>query len=287
MPRRRRNVGGKPSGRDQHRMLARRYGLMGKPKRSPRSFYIFKTKLPFSVVIQQGATGGVPLTGQFMLNYPGWYMPTAASTPILMTAPPSQYTRLFQTFDEYHVSRLVCKFMPYVTANDLSNQGAIAPSGTGKFYPIVHVGIDLDDSNICGSVPKAESLLKHRAINIFNTSRKSGFSMSMGQYNAIDKRLYTNTGSPSPNNQPILSTNITYQSPKRGSIKFFMSNWFENNICMEVSGTWYVTFRGFRTDNDPAPDLTYDQNPGEFPTSTTAAPISEDVFKERIRQLFK
>lgn len=288
MPRRRR-ARGKGNGRQQHRRLARKYGLMGRAKKSPRTFYIFKTKLPFSAVITQGSVGGISVTGQFMLNYPGWYMPTQASTPVLMTAPPSQYTRLFATFDEYHVDRLSVKWMPYCTTSDLSFNGSIAPTGTGKFYPIMHYGIDLDSSEICGSVPKAESLLKHRAVNMLNTSRKSGIVCTMGQYNLIDKMLYQNTGSKDPNNQPNQSANITYQTAKRGSIKFFVSNWHENNIMLETTATWYVTFRGFRTDNDPAADPGNDQNPTEFPIPTTTAPpldLDDIVFKERIRKLF-
>lgn len=288
--------GQRPRGRLRMRMPRIRI----KPRfRAPRlgrnrlSTYTYK--LIFSEFIAQDNVGGKPITGQILLNFPGYVCPSGSAVPRLMTLQPSNYTRLFNLFDEYHVNMMSAKFVCPTTTNDLGNAGLMDPTAVTSFWPTIHSGIDLDDYAVITGTARAQCLLKYKARKLIRST--GSVSENMKQYTSIDRRMFANTAAYDPNNMPNQAANITYANPKRGSIKYFIQNWHQNNFCMELVTTWYITFRGLRT--DVAPEASIVDFETEFPITTTPAPldivqpplvkidpISDDVYKERIRKLF-
>jgi len=172
------------------------------------------------------------------LNYPS-YRVTAGGVISQCTYVTGLLANEQKVFDEYKVTRLKIKYMPWVTGQV---RVASAVAYTAASSPLMVVGLDLDDSALWTTRAKA---LGTQNPGIYNRYCDRLLTFSMSQRDPVDKQKWLNLGAlipsasapPDPNNPSKLSC-----------IKFFIDGYLlMGSVEGEIFCEWTVIFKGSYT----------------------------------------
>lgn len=154
------------------------------------------------------------------------------------------YNRCFNLFDEYKVVGLKVQARSvfndaFMSANGAGNNG-FYPTGN-NMYPLVYSLID-DDSD--------ENITDLQSAMTSNYTRRSqlmvgkAITRKMHSKGTIDKKIWYNTSIPNPGSVPNQPDQITYQSPKRSALKYFLQNCTNTLLGWDFYIEWTVLFKG-------------------------------------------
>jgi len=149
----------------------------------------------------------------FFLNYPTYYVSPAGVIGQMGTAA-TLLANEQKVFDEYKVTSLRLRFMPFVNMQVRVNT---AVAFTAPTDPLVTTHIDYDDAALITSIAKA---LNAQNPGIHCAYSSSGFSTTMKQRDSVDKAKWLNFGAiipnttspPDPNNPAKLATIKLYKN---------------------------------------------------------------------------
>lgn len=198
----------------------------------------FITKIRGNFAEQGGNVNGQPLSAAFLLNYPLYYRNTqGVVNPMLAVS--NHYVRAFNLFDEYKVISLKVQARHVITQIAfLGNE--VAPTGNA-IYPIVYTTTDDDSDELLVGLQSCLTGVGVRRQQLMTGKAITRYMKPKGK---IDKSMWFNTGIPNPNNIPDQPGQLTYQMPKRGSVKFWFENAVNNEIGWDFFAEWTVMFKG-------------------------------------------
>jgi hypothetical protein len=189
-------------------------------------------------VLDANAGGIGPQSYSFFLNYPGYYANPGAAVG-QMTTISSVIANEQKVFDEYKVTSLHVKYLPWVTGQVRVNT---AVAFTAPSDPTLVMSVDYDDSAIWSSNAKA---LNSQNPAIYHSYAPGIQSLTMRQRDRVDAMKWLNLGSIVPN----LTTPPDPNNPaKIGSVKVRK---FSYQLNATTEGTfyaeWTVLFKGVYT----------------------------------------
>jgi len=140
------------------------------------------------------------------LNYPSWKV-NASSTIGQCSSLTGLLANEQKVFDEYKVTKLVVRYLPWVT-NQVRVSSAVA--FTAPTSPLLIMGTDLDDAGLWVTRSKAMSAQNR---SLFNRYYGGMHTVTMRQHDPVDRQKWLNLGAftpsssspPDPNNPSKLA----------------------------------------------------------------------------------
>lgn len=169
------------------------------------------------------------------LNYPSYYV-SSAGTFAQMSTVSSLLSNEQKVFDEYKVTKLTVKYIPWVTQQVRVNT---AVAFTAPVDPLIVFHVDYDDAALITTLAKA---LNAQNPGIHRSHTDSIPSCTMVQKDSVDKAKWLNFGAivpslsspPDPNNPAKLATIKLWKQ------EFFLSATTEATLLAE----WTVLVKG-------------------------------------------
>lgn len=206
----------------------------------PVKMNYFITKIRANFAEQGNNVTGQPLSASFLLNYPTYFRNTAGVVAQMQLIS-NHYVRAFNLFDEYKVIGLRVQLRnAYSQVPIISGSQYILPT-TNAYYPLVYSAYDDDSDENLVSISSCLTGTNVRRKNFMTGKSVTRKAHPRGK---IDKAMWFNTGIPNPNAVPDNPQTLTYQMPKRSSLKFFLENCPNATIGWDIFAEWTVMFKG-------------------------------------------
>lgn len=191
-----------------------------------------------AVVLDSNAGGVTPQSYSFLLNYPSFYVNPGAAMGA-MTTVASLLANEQKVFDEYKVTSMTVKYLPWVTGQVRVDT---AVAFTAPVDPTLVMAVDYDDAAIWSSNAKS---LNSQNPAIYHSYSPKIAQIVMKQTDPIDGAKWLNLGAitasyttpPDPNNPAKLA------SVKLRKFGYHLANTTEGSIYAE----WTCLFKASYT----------------------------------------